>query len=140
MCTGRKAKWKARSCRVFPEESGGFARYDGTGSGVRSRRMRALAIVPVLALVLLLATGCGSSSPRPAARVPDVTMKSLDAAEDELDAAGLEYDAKGGGLFGIVVRSHWTVCRQEPAAGLKARHVTLYVARHCGYGWDWEEE
>jgi hypothetical protein len=59
-------------------------------------------------------------------------MEPLNAAEDELDARSLEYEAVGGGLFGIVVRSHWTVCRQVPQAGTRAKHVTLFVARDCG--------
>jgi hypothetical protein len=61
-----------------------------------------------------------------------VTMEPLNAAEDDLDAKGLSYDTVGGGLFGIIARSHWTVCKQVPAAGRRAGHVTLYVARDCG--------
>ena len=63
--------------------------------------------------------------------MPDVTLQPLNAAEDTLDAKGLGYQAVGGGLFGIVVRSHWMVCRQSPRPGLPARSVTLYVARSC---------
>ena len=60
-----------------------------------------------------------------------MTLEPLDAAEDALDARALRYDVAGGGLFGIVVRSRWTVCNQVPAGGTLARHVTLYVARSC---------
>jgi beta-lactam-binding protein with PASTA domain len=81
-------------------------------------------------LLLLVAVGCGSSSRR-AAPVPDVTLEPLNAAEDTLDAHGLGYNAVGGGAFGIVVRSHWTVCKQVPEAGIRSRSVTLYVARAC---------
>ena len=115
--------------------SRGFARYERDGSrrtviGVKPRTIIALSA----ASLLVFAAGCGSSPSNSgsAARVPDVTMEPLSAAEDELDAIGLRYDAVGGGLFGIVVRSHWTVCKQVPAAGRRAVHVTLYVARDCG--------
>jgi hypothetical protein len=93
-------------------------------------------IVLSAASLLPLAAGCGSA-PSERARVPDVTMEPLSAAEDELDAVGVSYDAVGGGLFGIIVRSHWTVCKQVPAAGRRAHHVTLYVARECA---EYEEE
>jgi len=93
-------------------------------------KLRLVALVVPLAAV---AAGCGATGggTARAARVPDVTYEPLDAAEDALDANGLRYDAVGGGVFGIVVRSHWTVCRQVPAGGTLARQVTLYVARDC---------
>ena len=80
------------------------------------------------ALFAALAAGCSESR---VARVPNVAGRPLDAAENELDARGLRYDTAGGGAFGIVVRSHWTVCRQRPRPGTKAATVTLYVARTC---------
>ena len=73
-------------------------------------------------------TGCGSAHARP---VPDVTGERLNVAEDRLDAVGLRYEASGGGLFGVVVRSNWTVCRQSPAPRRKATSVLLSVARSC---------
>ena len=95
--------------------------------------------IAMLGTFAALLVGCGSSS-NTVAHVPDVRQQPLDAAEDTLDARGLRYDAVGGGLFGIVVRSHWTVCRQEPRPGTLARHVTLYVARDCGHETDFEED
>ncbi len=80
------------------------------------------------AALLLGATACGSTR---AVVVPDVTGERLDAAEDNLDAAGLRYRAVGGGAFGIVVRSHWLVCEQSPRPPAKAVSVTLYVERAC---------
>jgi hypothetical protein len=91
--------------------------------------LRSISCAAMLPL-LVVAAGCGSSSRR-AAPVPDVTLEPLNAAEDTLDAAGLGYRAVGGGAFGIVVRSHWTVCRQAPKPGTRAPSVTLYVARAC---------
>ncbi len=95
-------------------------------------KMRWILVLGAAAGLLVAVVGCGSSG-RTAARVPDVTQQPLDAAQDALDAEGLRYDTVGGGLFGIVVRSHWTVCSQEPRAGTVAEQVTLYVARDCGY-------
>jgi hypothetical protein len=84
---------------------------------------------PFLAAALLLgATACGSTRPRP---VPNVTGDRLDVAEDTLDALGLRYRTTGGGAFGIVLRSHWYVCRQLPAPRHVASSVLLTVARSC---------
>ncbi len=110
--------------RVGPDIRDGPAFY---GDGMR---LGWIVLGTAAALATVLLTGCGSSS-GPAAKVPDVTQQPLDAAADALEAKGLRYDTVGGGLFGIVVRSHWTVCRQAPRSGTLARHVTLYVARHC---------
>jgi beta-lactam-binding protein with PASTA domain len=79
------------------------------------------------ASVLALA-GCGSSEPQV---VPDVRNERLDIAEERLDSLGLGYEEIGGGTFGIVVRSEWQVCRQEPAPGKKASKVRLIVDRYC---------
>ena len=81
----------------------------------------------VIATTALL-SGCGNVQPR---AVPDVTGEQLNVAEDRLDAVGLRYEASGGGLFGIVVRSNWTVCRQIPAPRRVASSVLLSVARSC---------
>jgi hypothetical protein len=79
----------------------------------------------VLALAL---AGCGSDEPQV---VPDVRNERLDVAEERLDRLGLGYEEIGGGTFGIVVRSEWQVCRQEPAPGKKASKVRLIVDRYC---------
>ena len=77
--------------------------------------------------LLIAATGCGST-PRP---VPDVSGERLDIAEETLRDAGLDYDVTGGGAFGVVMRSHWWVCRQDPRRGRRAASVELVVAREC---------
>jgi beta-lactam-binding protein with PASTA domain len=77
--------------------------------------------------LLVAAAGCGSA-PRP---VPDVSGERLDVAEETLHDEGLDYDVTGGGAFGVVVRSHWWVCRQDPRPGRKAASVELVVAREC---------
>jgi beta-lactam-binding protein with PASTA domain len=91
--------------------------------------MRIAVPLHLVALGLLL-TGAACGSTRTAA-VPDVIGNQLNAAEDTLDAAGLRYRTVGGGTFGILVRSRWTVCRQSPAPKTRAKSVTLFVARSC---------
>jgi beta-lactam-binding protein with PASTA domain len=81
-----------------------------------------------LACAALVAAGCGSVSSKP---LPKVTGQSLDVAEANLDALDLHYSVVGGGVFGVVIRSRWQVCRQAPASGVVASKVTLFVARSC---------
>ncbi len=88
---------------------------------------KTLTAVVFVAAVLALA-GCGSAKPT---AVPAVVGQRLDIAQDTLDATGLRYTTIGGGALGIVVRSHWVVCRQWPAPRARARAVTLIVARTC---------
>jgi len=78
---------------------------------------------------MLGATGCGGrSSPQ---RVPDLRGERLDIAEERLDARGLDFEELGGGAFGILVRSNWYVCSQEPRPGTTAQSVRLIVERDC---------
>jgi hypothetical protein len=97
--------------------------------------VKVAAFAAALAAASLLAAGCGGGKVAPQ-RVPDVTGERLDIAEDRLDDLGLRYDAIGGGVLGIVVRSHWVVCSQEPAPGRRDTRVELYVERDCD-DWDW---
>ena len=90
--------------------------------------MARLTAALVGAALVLAGAACGSTTPR---RVPDVTGKRLDVAEDTLDALGLRYRTAGGGLFGIVVRSRWVVCEQVPRPRALATTVVLTVARSC---------
>ncbi|HEY4347435.1 MAG TPA: PASTA domain-containing protein [Gaiellaceae bacterium] len=82
----------------------------------------------VAAALALSCVACGSTDPH---RAPDLVGERLDLAEETLDAVGLRYRTVGGGLFGIVVRSHWSVCRQSPSPGVLTRSVTLFVDRDC---------
>jgi len=86
-----------------------------------------LAILGVIVAAASLA-GCGNA---PRRHVPNVTGLPLDAAEGRLDSLGLHYDTSGGGAFGIIIRSNWTVCRQSPAPHRVASTVVLSVARSC---------
>jgi|tagenome__1003787_1003787.scaffolds.fasta_scaffold20651921_2 hypothetical protein len=73
----------------------------------------------------------GGSSSRAQRSVPDLVGQRLDVAEDKLDQLGLNYKEVGGGTFGIVVRSNWTVCQTEPASGGQAARIRLIVDREC---------
>jgi beta-lactam-binding protein with PASTA domain len=87
---------------------------------------KALQLIGLLAVAVLVA-GCG----REERRVPDVTGQRLDVAQERLEAAGLAYDTLGGGTFGVVVRSNWFVCEQNPNPGVVAETVKLIVERSC---------
>jgi beta-lactam-binding protein with PASTA domain len=83
----------------------------------------------LLVAVIFLFAGCGEAVKQK--RVPDVRGQRLDLAEDRLDAHGLGWEEIGGGTLGIVIRSHWWVCDQEPAPGRLERTVKLVVEREC---------
>jgi hypothetical protein len=66
--------------------------------------------------------------------VPDEVGERLDIAEDDLRSRGLRYTEIGGGAFGIVVPSNWTVCETRPGAGAQVKKhgaVKLIVDREC---------
>lgn len=67
--------------------------------------------------------------------VPNVVKVRLDVAEEEIESAGLQYKVVGGGLFGVIVKSNWTVCEMKPSPGThigSGATVRLIVARSCG--------
>ena len=72
-----------------------------------------------------------SAPPGIAGPAPNVTGEELDQAEATLLAANLGYQTIGGGTFGVVIASDWTVCSQSPGAGTTASSVDLVVARSC---------
>jgi PASTA domain len=78
-------------------------------------------------LMALALAGCGGT-PQPK-RVPDVRGQRLDVAEARLEARGLRWEEVGGGVFGVVVRSHWYVEDQIPLPGKRATTVKLVVER-----------
>jgi hypothetical protein len=49
--------------------------------------------------------------------VPALNGVRLDRALDQLESAGLKGDVNGGGLFGILDESDWTVVGQDPSPG-----------------------
>jgi hypothetical protein len=72
----------------------------------------------------------GTSSPP----LPTLTGARLDRAQTALDRLGIGHDTSGGGLFGILDASNWTVCATSPAPGTivaAGAKVRLFVARSC---------
>jgi hypothetical protein len=90
--------------------------------------IRGQPLIGALALAFAV-VGCGGKATLH--RVPDLRGERLDVAEARLEARGLDWEELGGGALGIVVRSHWYVCDQEPRPGKKARTVRLIVERDC---------
>lgn len=91
---------------------------------------RGLAIV--VALILGLA-GCSAQVPV----MPDVVGKQLDVAKSDLKRANItgNVEVVGGGVFGVLDESNWTVCEQLPAAGSPATgEPRLTVERACAGG------
>lgn len=88
----------------------------------------AISIVGVLGLV-----GCDSNE---TVKMPDVTGKKLDVAYDQIENAGVvekdKINIEGGGFFGVLIESNWTVCEQSPAPGQALSGApTLTVDRAC---------
>jgi beta-lactam-binding protein with PASTA domain len=66
--------------------------------------------------------------------MPDVETRQLDIALSDIKRAGFEEDVEvvGGGTFGVVDESAWTVCKQEPAVGTTIGSAPrLIVDRSC---------
>ena len=78
-----------------------------------------------------LLAGCGSSGngENAATPMPLVTGLQLDVALSDIEAAGFsnEVEIIGGGTFGVVDESNWTVCEQSPAAGQALANPLLTV-------------
>jgi beta-lactam-binding protein with PASTA domain len=81
-----------------------------------------------IAAIACVAAGCGGGEERPA---PNVVGQRLDVAQERLDDLGLGYETIGGGTFGIVITSRWTVCEQHPVAGRPTSRLELVVDRWC---------
>lgn len=98
--------------------------------GADGRRTRSLLLI-LAALTFVGLTGCESEK---AATMPDVSGRRLDVALSDLERAGVQGDPEivGGGTFGVVVESNWTVCEQLPPAGQAVKNgPRLVVERSC---------
>jgi hypothetical protein len=89
-------------------------------------------LVRLLACVALSASlaACGGED----AVMPDLTAKRLDIALSDLELAGYgdEPEVLGGGVFGVIDQSNWTVCDQTPAPGETVTTTPrLTVDRSC---------
>ncbi len=88
----------------------------------------------VLVAALAVVAGCGGSNGDPAPVMPQVVGKRLDVAKSDIERAGIddEVEVLGGGTFGVVKESNWTVCEQLPAAGQAVTDAPrLTVDRSC---------
>jgi hypothetical protein len=96
--------------------------------------MRRLVVALVIAALTMGMAGCSREA---APTMPDLVGKRLDVAISDVKRAGVRDDVgvQGGGTFGILDKSNWTVCSQEPAAGntiTAAPRIT--VERTCERG------
>ncbi|MGN6600190.1 MAG: DUF4839 domain-containing protein [Actinomycetes bacterium] len=92
--------------------------------------MQGLRFAVPLVIVAGLA-GCGSQT---APAMPDVTGKKLDIAQSDIKRAGFKDDVEvlGGGALGVIIKSNWEVCEQEPSAGSPMSTTPrLQVERDC---------
>lgn len=72
-------------------------------------------------------SGCGGDG-----ITPSLVGQRLDVAESNVKDHGLKSEEIGGGTFGIVKKSNWTVCQQDPKPGAKdPDKVKLIVERVC---------
>ena len=95
--------------------------------------MRGRVAFTAFALTAALA-GCSGSGGDTGPVMPDTVGKKLDVALSAIEKAGFDKDVdiKGGGTFGVVVKSNWEVCDQSPAAGKPiGAKVEVTVERSC---------
>lgn len=96
--------------------------------------MHALRMTAALIFAFALA-GCGGGDEE--TLMPDVVGQQLDVAQSDIERAGFGDDVEvvGGGVFGVVDESNWTVCEQLPAAGAAVTDTPrLVVDRSCDGG------
>lgn len=93
--------------------------------------MRRFVVTSAVFAVTLLVAGCSGEA---AVTMPDLVGKGLDVAISDVKRAGIddEVEVLGGGMFGVVEKSNWTVCSQEPQHGAAVSSAPrLTVARTC---------
>lgn len=96
--------------------------------------MKALRTAAGFALVIMVAACGGTDEGADGPSMPDVVGQQLDVALGGIEEAGFEEDVDivGGGTFGVIDESNWTVCEQSPAAGRPiAATPELTVDRSC---------
>ena len=80
---------------------------------------------------LIVDRKCDAVSGSEGGRMPNVEGERLDVAKLDLTEAGIGYRISGGGIFGVVEESRWTVCKAKPAAGKPTAQAVLYIRRAC---------
>ncbi|MGV3759158.1 MAG: PASTA domain-containing protein [Actinomycetota bacterium] len=104
--------------------------------------MKTLRVLTALTLGLGLAAcaadeEAGSDREAGSGVMPDVVGLKLDVALSEIESAGFEdeVEVEGGGALGVVIKSRWEVCEQQPAAGDDFGEAPrLTVDRSCDDG------
>ncbi|WP_114424523.1 PASTA domain-containing protein [Nocardioides houyundeii] len=78
--------------------------------------MRNLITAATLLALAVPLSSCGEDEPLV---MPELVGKRLDIALSDVERAGFEDEVEvlGGGTFGVLDESNWTVCSQEPAEG-----------------------
>jgi len=99
----------------------------------RTALVAALGVLALLAIVVTIVVAVQSGDDGTPIAAPDVRGLRLDVAESRLESLALEAKTSGGGTFGVVKRSNWWVCAQDPAAGTAATEVELFVERECSW-------
>ncbi len=93
--------------------------------------MRRLVTTIIMFAIALSVAGCSGGEPN---TMPDVVGKRLDIALSDVERAGFddEVEVLGGGAFGVLDESNWTVCSQEPESGAEIAGVPrISVDRTC---------
>lgn len=93
----------------------------------------ALGILALLAIVVVVVVAVQSGDDSTPVAAPDVRGLRLDIAESRLESLTLDAKTTGGGTLGVVRRSNWWVCAQDPAAGAATTEVELFVERACSW-------
>jgi hypothetical protein len=86
--------------------------------------MRRLMTVGALVAALMVAA-CGSTD---LGGAPNVKGLALPEAKQQLKTAGFSTSVKDDSLFGVVIESHFTVCKQGTPNG---KLVPLDVSKQC---------
>ena len=82
-------------------------------------------------VTLIVERACDVVSGSRGGRMPDVVGMRLDVAKLDLTDAGIGYRGFGGGAFGVIEESNWTVCRARPAIGKSTAQAELFIRRAC---------
>ena len=124
-CRGQVGRWWWIACAR--QRSDRLTAINVDPSGVFRMRVLRAAVAPI---VLLGLVGCGGDKPP---LMPSVVDLKLDVALSDIERAGFsnEVEVLGGGLLGVIDKSNWTVCQQEPAAGQDVEKPRLTVDRAC---------
>ena len=83
--------------------------------------MKRLITTGILAAVVVIPAAAQASG------APNVRCQRLDRAERTLHNKGYRTVERGGGLFGILVKSDWVVVNEHQSG----RTVTLTAGRYC---------